>query len=458
MKFEFNRHQIKAITIKQPYASLIINGIKDVENRTWNKKIYKNVCKNWLFVHSSAKLLPKKELIKLTNFYKGLETPTSSIIGMMHINSIGNASDSVHKTIWAYGPKCWYIDAVIKFKEPILTTGKLGQWDPDSKLHSQLQKQITASMYNIIPIDDIDFVKEDNIYYATQRGKYMTWKTVIHSLIKKFDTFTYKLIQCLLNVEYTAYFWECDQVNMEKPFRFAIFNSKKLAERKQDNNAFKGVINCKKNVIAFPSLSKQINLVVPCKRSQSAEYTSLATFSQTAPIKQQVSFWKKVGENIKNGDWVSTSGLGVSWLHVRISPRPTYYHNEFNTKKEKEGTVKIDEYLEDFYFPKFFVNIIVIEKSWKIENQKDLITYYLQLLPKNTKVIIIEKEMEDKALEIGLDSEIYLTNWKKHGRFGKKERNKRMLDQKVDLVTVFGNGEENLIKQSKEKGFNILII
>ena len=26
---------MKAITIKQPWASLIVHGIKDIENRTW---------------------------------------------------------------------------------------------------------------------------------------------------------------------------------------------------------------------------------------------------------------------------------------------------------------------------------------------------------------------------------------------------------------------------------------
>lgn len=32
---------MKAITIKQPWASLIVHGIKDIENRTWRK-----VCQN----------------------------------------------------------------------------------------------------------------------------------------------------------------------------------------------------------------------------------------------------------------------------------------------------------------------------------------------------------------------------------------------------------------------------
>ncbi|MCS3017987.1 ASCH domain-containing protein [Phocaeicola vulgatus] len=28
---------MKAITIKQPWASLIVHGIKDIENRTWSR-------------------------------------------------------------------------------------------------------------------------------------------------------------------------------------------------------------------------------------------------------------------------------------------------------------------------------------------------------------------------------------------------------------------------------------
>lgn len=80
---------------------------------------------------------------------------------------------------------------------------------------------------------------------------------------------------------------------MKKPFRFAIFDSKTLAERTQDNNAFKGAINCKKYVLDFPSLTNDIHLIVPCKKSTHSNYTSLATFSRTAPIKQQVTLWKK---------------------------------------------------------------------------------------------------------------------------------------------------------------------
>jgi hypothetical protein len=461
MKLEFNGHIIKAITIKQPYASLIINRIKDIENRTWNKKIYQNVCKNWLFVHASSKLLPKKELITLIKTYKDLEItnlPTSCIIGMMHIKCVGNITDSVHKTMWASGPKCWYIDAIIKFKQPVLSVGKLGQWDPEEKIHTLLQEQINESMYNIMTVDNIDFVKKDNIYYAAHIGKYMTWEAVIDSLINKSNTFTYKLIQFLLNVEYKAYFWECDKVNMKKPFRFAIFNSKTLSERKQDDNAFKGSINCNKNVISFPSLTKNVDLVVPCKRSHSTEYTSLATFSRSAPIKQQVAFWKKVAQNIKNGDWVSTSGLGVSWLHVRITSRPKYYHDAFDKNPIKNTRKSMEEFIDNFKFPKKFVNLIVVGKQWKGVQEQDMITNYLELLPKYTKVFCVDENTKNKVDRIKFNEStiIYKTDWKKYGRFGKRERNMIIFKEHIYLVTIFGNQEDDLVEQANMKGIKVI--
>jgi hypothetical protein len=443
MNYLFNGHIIKAITIKQPYASMIVNGQKDIENRSWKKKMYKNICKNWLLVHTSSKPVTVM--------------PNSCIIGMMHINCVGKISDVVHSA-WAKGPNCWYIDAVIKFKTPISTTGKLGQWNPDPDIHFQLNEQITDSMYNIIPLDNIDFVNKGDIYYAVQRGKYMTWGSVINSLIEKTDTFTYKLIQFLLYVEHESYFWECDQVDMKNPFRFAIFDSKTLAKRKQDDNAFKGAINCSnKLAIAFPSLNTEVILVVPCHKS-TADYTSLATFSRTAPINQQVAFWKKVGQNIKEGDWISTSGLGVAWLHVRIAQRPKYYHDAFDKNPPKNTRKSMEEFIDNFKFPQNFVNVIVVGKNWTGVQEHDMIINYLELLPKNTKVICVCKTLQHKIDELKFDTVIYQTDWKKYGRFGKQERNKLILKQHVDLVTIFGNKEDDLADKSNIKGIKTLIL
>jgi len=50
-----------------------------------------------------------------------------------------------------------------------------------------------------------------------------------------------------------------------------------------------------------------------------------------APIEQVEEFWKIVAEQYEVAInevpiWLSTHGLGVYWLHVRIDTYPKYYH------------------------------------------------------------------------------------------------------------------------------------
>ena len=139
---------MKALSIKQPWASLIVEGIKDIENRTWRcpqKYIGKRV-----LIHASAKPvpgLPCRALTPLqyaTVFSAGkldaLIGPNGAIIGSVEI------VDCVeyHKSIWAeksidiydqfsldrheaiYN---WVIAKPIKFTEPIPCKGKLSFWD-----------------------------------------------------------------------------------------------------------------------------------------------------------------------------------------------------------------------------------------------------------------------------------------------------------------------------------------
>lgn len=446
MTFRYNNHIIKAITIKQPNASKIINGTIDVENRSWKRKMSENVCMNWLFVHSSSKVLK-------TSTNKDIR---SSIIGMMHVHSIGSYKNSVYNSKWEKGPYCWYIDAVVPFKNPIKTNGSLGQWTPDKNIFPLLKEQIDESVYDIITHDGINFKKEKNIYYAVQRGKYMTWEQVIKSLKSKqyTDTFKYKLIYELINIPYKAYFWECDQVNMKKPFRFVVYESKTLAKRIQDNNAFDGKINCTKNEIKFPSLHKNIDLISPCNKYSNSNYTSLATFSRTAPLKQQISFWRKLGNSIKEDDWVSTSGLGVSWLHLRISKYPKYYHDDF--KHNKSDRKKIDIMIDNFKFDKESIVIIYENKNWA---DNDLVTYYLELLPTDSKIILMGKTglFNKKVKEYGFMYQVSYVDWKKGAKAGIK--NNTQILNNVSLVSVFGtqsNVCKDLVKQSKELNIQVL--
>lgn len=141
---------MKTITIKQPWASLIVEGIKDIENRTWNTKFRGRV-----LVHSSAKDVPVFST-KLTNEQFDIYSQNlidGVVLNMQQSVIIGSVEivDCVinHSSIWAdkSDPELWdengnpiYDKPIynwvlvnpIKFEKPILNVkGKLSFWEYD---------------------------------------------------------------------------------------------------------------------------------------------------------------------------------------------------------------------------------------------------------------------------------------------------------------------------------------
>lgn len=92
---------MKALSIKQPWASLIAHGIKDIENRTWKTNF-----RGRIYIHASAKragitipLLTTEQCncIKDNNWSDSKEEVTSAIIGEVDIiDCVIN-----HESIWA---------------------------------------------------------------------------------------------------------------------------------------------------------------------------------------------------------------------------------------------------------------------------------------------------------------------------------------------------------------------
>lgn len=142
---------MKAITIKQPWASLIVHGIKDIENRTWpcpDKYIGQRV-----LIHASLK--PDREPYMIFNDVQadainnyimdvcGYYKQTGAIIGSVEI--VGCSIN--HPSIWAKKTDTdnkgyyenpiynWVLANPILFKKPIENVkGKLSFWDyPDIK-------------------------------------------------------------------------------------------------------------------------------------------------------------------------------------------------------------------------------------------------------------------------------------------------------------------------------------
>lgn len=140
----------------------------------------------------------------------------------------------------------------------------------------------------------------------------------------------------LADAPFAAYFWEMPPLtcaNRVRPFECIVANSPALAGVAPDATVFAGLFRtaCRDEpVIAFPNLGGDALLVTPCPRTPSAAYPHLAAFVRHAPEDQRHALWRLLGSVIAGrlGErplWVSTSGLGVYWLHVRLDSRPKYY-------------------------------------------------------------------------------------------------------------------------------------
>ena len=113
------------------------------------------------------------------------------------------------------------------------------------------------------------------------------------------------------------------------------FMENKALPKRQNKNAFKENIekaekNGKLYATSFPNLSGDTILVVPMPKNKKS-YATLKDFVDNAPAKQQQELWKLVAREAKKRVkkfgkvWISTHGLGVPYLHVRICNQPKYY-------------------------------------------------------------------------------------------------------------------------------------
>ena len=124
---------MKAISIKQPWASLIAHGIKDIENRTW--KCHQEYIGQRVLIHASKTVVGWRE--SPLNFHQrevarehGFsfdELPKGAIIGSVVIAACVKYNPSV----WAEkGCWNWVLKDAVLFDKPIRDVkGKLSFWN-----------------------------------------------------------------------------------------------------------------------------------------------------------------------------------------------------------------------------------------------------------------------------------------------------------------------------------------
>lgn len=144
--------------------------------------------------------------------------------------------------------------------------------------------------------------------------------------------------QLLVNSRMRAFRWETPCVTshtMDRDFEWVLLGCNPL-ERPADPLAFKEHFSSSSlEVIRFANLGRNAILVVPTPHSTNhsslpVNYAHLCGFLSTASHLQIQALWQTVAEAMlerisKKPVWLSTAGMGVAWLHVRLDDQPKYY-------------------------------------------------------------------------------------------------------------------------------------
>ena len=133
-----------------------------------------------------------------------------------------------------------------------------------------------------------------------------------------------------------AFHWEhpaWTPASLDAPYECAVVDSPSLARETADPRDFAAPLAAAGGAVAtFPNLGHDALLVVPAARSAHDHYGHLASFVRGAPRDQRADLWRAVAAAVRGRlgarpVWLSTAGLGVPWLHVRLDDRPKYYRH-----------------------------------------------------------------------------------------------------------------------------------
>ncbi len=163
------------------------------------------------------------------------------------------------------------------------------------------------------------------------------------SLWQESDAFCSFFVQQLAGCCFRSFYWELPPVTagaLLQPFRCVLLDAPELSGRSPQPEVFAQELAQAgdSGVGCFPNLGGDALLVVPqvtsLARADTAAYGELASFVREAPETQRRELWRVVGRAMSRrlqelGDrafpfWVSSSGLGVAWLHVRLDELPKY--------------------------------------------------------------------------------------------------------------------------------------
>ena len=121
---------MRALSIRQPWAWLIVNGHKDIENRTWSTRFRGRV-----YIHAGRRVVPddfpeQREYLRQSGIVLPPDMPRGATVGQATIVDCVSACDSP----WFCGPYGFVLSGPVTYPEPIPYRGRLGFFQVDDVL------------------------------------------------------------------------------------------------------------------------------------------------------------------------------------------------------------------------------------------------------------------------------------------------------------------------------------
>ena len=171
-------------------------------------------------------------------------------------------------------------------------------------------------------------------YQFLQGGASLTFREYF-SLLENNPDFADWYSNILASSKYSACFWEhppLTEHTIKSPAEFVLVDSPALATVEADPLPFRQqfVNQPDQTVITFRNLGGDALLVTPRPIHMDDDYPHLAAFVRHAPRQQIQALWRSTASAVLEQVcdvpfWLSTAGLGVYWLHIRLDSRPKYY-------------------------------------------------------------------------------------------------------------------------------------
>jgi hypothetical protein len=168
-----------------------------------------------------------------------------------------------------------------------------------------------------------------------QDGEAISYAAAVNLLDGSEDFRTW-FVDALAGAPYSSYFWETPPITdntMDRDFEYVLVDGPRLAVQSPDTRAFAEHFrdtDCAASIAVIPNLGGDAIMIVPQILGSKSAYTDLATFLRHGPDAQKHELLRALASAINERIgprpvWVSTSGLGVAWLHLRLDSRPKYY-------------------------------------------------------------------------------------------------------------------------------------